>query len=116
MFSSSLPKRWFLSLGLLLVLQAGLQAQPLRTAGDRPIDIQHIRLDLRVDIPQKTVIAKATINATALRSLPSFSLDAVGFKVKEVRRAEPGGNPAVVHFSQNANKLTINCASSLEYR
>ncbi|HEV8059782.1 MAG TPA: M1 family aminopeptidase, partial [Gemmataceae bacterium] len=110
MFSSPWPKRLFLSLSFLLALQAGLQAQTLRTAGDRPIDIQHLRLDLRIDIPQKTVDAKATINATALRSLPSFSLDAVGFKVKEVRRAEPGGNPAVVHFSQDAKKLTIDCA------
>ena len=112
MSSSPLPKRLLLSLGLFLTLNACLQAQSpqtLRTAGDRPIDIQHLRLDLRVDMPKKTIESKAILTATALRTLPSFSLDAVGFKVKEVRRAEKGGSLVAVRFNQDGKKLTIDC-------
>ena len=108
--------RFLLSLGLILALHTGLNAQttpskePLRTAGERPIDIQHIKLDLKIDIPQKSVIAKATLNAMALRTLSSFSLDAVDFQVKDVRLAGEGGSATPAHFSQTGKKLTIDCA------
>src|SRR5271165_5506805 len=52
-------------------------AEPLRTAADRPIDIRHIRLDLNVDLPKKTVDALATLQVRSLRRLASISLDAV---------------------------------------
>src|SRR2546429_4374954 len=55
--------------------------EPLRTAGDRPINIEHIRLDLKVDLPKKTVDAKATLKVHSLRPLTSITLDAVDFEV-----------------------------------
>src|SRR5262245_2731559 len=58
--------------------------EPLRTAGDRPIDIQHIRLDLKVDLPKKTIDARATLNVRSLRPLSHISLDAVDFEVRGV--------------------------------
>jgi aminopeptidase N len=114
MSSSSLQSRMLLSLGLILALQTGSHAQstttkePLRTAGARPVDIQHIRLDLKIDIPQKTVVARATLDATALRTLSSFSLDAVDFQVKAVRRGQ-GESATTAHFSQDGKKLIIDC-------
>jgi aminopeptidase N len=100
--------------GLLLALQASLYAQTpeplLRTAGERPVDIHHIKLDLGIDIPKKTVTAKATLEMEALRPLSSFSLDAVDFQVKGVRRADVGGIPAPVRFTHDGKKLTIDCA------
>lgn len=113
MSSSPLSRRYSLGLILFLMVQAAAPAQtpaPLRTAGDRPIDIQHLRLDLRIDIPKKTVESKATLMATALRPLTSFSLDAVDFQVKAVRRTEPGSNPAPVKFAHDGKKLNIDCA------
>src|SRR5262249_14907869 len=58
--------------------------EPFRTAGDRPIDIQHIRLDLKVDLPKKTIDARATLNFKSLRPLSHVSLDAVDFEVRGV--------------------------------
>ena len=46
-------------------------AEPLRTAGDRPLDVRHLRLDLRVDLPHQTVDARATLKVQALRPLTS---------------------------------------------
>src|SRR5438477_11429416 len=48
--------------------------EPLQTAGDRPLDIQHIFLNLRVDLPKKTVHCQATIRFRTLRRLPSTAL------------------------------------------
>jgi aminopeptidase N len=89
-----MPRCHRLVTGLVLALVAGLLAaqppaaptgtEPLRTAGDRPIDIRHIRLDLKVDLPKKTVEAQATIGFQALRPLTNVALDAVGFTVHKV--------------------------------
>ncbi len=59
-------------------------SQPLRTAGDRPIDIQHIRLDLKVDLPKKTVDSVAYLRFATLSPVQAIALDAVGFDVKSV--------------------------------
>jgi aminopeptidase N len=61
------------------------QTQPLRTGGDRPIDIQHLRLDLKIDLPNKTVDAQATLQVRSLRPLDRIRLDAESFHVKAVR-------------------------------
>src|SRR5947199_6427312 len=58
--------------------------EPLRTASDRPISIDKIRLDLRVDIEKKTVESKATIAFHCVRPTQTVSLDAVDFEVKNV--------------------------------
>jgi aminopeptidase N len=84
--------------------------EPLRSAGDRPIDIAHIRLDLKVDLPKKTVDAVATLDITALRPLTSFALDAVGFEVSAVTlRAKDNGNggDGKVGFRHDGQKLAI---------
>src|SRR5437588_11457419 len=65
-------------------------AEPLRTAIDRPIDIRNIRLDMRVDLPKKTVDSQATLQVHSLRPIKSISLDAVGFEVKKVVVARGG--------------------------
>lgn len=82
-------------------------AEPLRVAGDRPIDIQHIRLDLQVDLPKKTVAARATLQVRGLRPLNAFALDAVDFEVTRVLIGtdDKEGNPA--RFSHDGKKLVI---------
>src|SRR5947209_19753827 len=83
--------------------------EPLRTAGDRPVDIQHIRLDLRVDLPKKTVDATATLTLKAMRSLASFGLDAVDFEVKKVTLVQGPTKQAnePIPFSHDGKKLTL---------
>ena len=82
-------------------------AEPLRTAGDRPIDIKHIRLDLKVDLPKKTVDGTATLDFKTARALTTFALDAVEFEVKAVRLADGDGKPADSRFAHDGKKLAI---------
>src|SRR6516162_8983381 len=81
--------------------------EPLRTAADRPVDLQHIKLDLRVDLPKKSVDAVATLSFRSLRPVSSVSLDAVDFEVKKVSL---GDDNAPLHFSQDGKKLDIDLA------
>ncbi|HEV3258240.1 MAG TPA: M1 family aminopeptidase [Gemmataceae bacterium] len=82
-------------------------AGPLRTAGDRPIDIQHIRLDLRVDLPKKTVAARATLRLRSLRPIAAISLDAVGFEVSRVLLGTNDKDGSPVPFAHDDRKLVI---------
>src|ERR1051325_11751588 len=56
---------------------------------DRPLDLEHIRLDTRVDLKKKTLDSKAAIDLTALREVTSVRFDAVDFKVKSVQVQDP---------------------------
>jgi len=81
--------------------------EPLRSAADRPIDIEHIRLDFKVDLPRKTVDALATLNFKTLRPLSSFGLDAVEFDVKRVTLGRAGKDAEPVRFSHDGQRLNI---------
>jgi aminopeptidase N len=103
---------WLLLVGLAWVGAVRGQAPadgPLRTAGDRPIDIRHLRLDLRVDLPHQTVDGRSTLQVRALRPLDSIELDAVEFEVKAVRTGHDG-DEAEAHFTHDGKKLTIDLA------
>ncbi len=99
----------------LTLIPANLRAQaptpapeaPLRTAGDRPIDIQNIRLDLKVDLPKKSVDAVATIDFVPLRPLASVDLDAVEFEVKSVSLIVGKEDKKSLRFRHDGEKLTI---------
>ena len=45
--------------------------EPLRTAGDRSVDIEHLRLDLEVDLKNRSVEGTATLDFTPMRKLRS---------------------------------------------
>ena len=79
--------------------------EPFRTAGDRPIDIQHIRLDLKVDLPQKRMDARATLKLRSLRPITNISLDAVDFQVTGVTLVDNDKKPA--RFSHDGKKLIV---------
>jgi aminopeptidase N len=105
-------------LGLVWWLAVGLAARaqqpdvPLRTAGDRPVDIRHIRLDLRVDLPKRTVDAQATLQLRTLRPLAAISLDAMEFEVKEVRLGEGDRDEKPAHFEHDGRKLVVDLGST----
>jgi aminopeptidase N len=82
--------------------------EPLRMPGDRPIDIQHLRLDLKVDLPKKTVDARASMTVRSLRKINTITLDAVDFEVKKVSYAiGKQGKEVAAHFSQDGGKLIV---------
>ncbi len=81
--------------------------EPLRTAVDRPIDIQDIRLDLRVDLTKKSVEGSATLQIRGLRTLKHLDLDAVDFHVKKVSMTLGNKPLHSVQYTHDGKKLTI---------
>ena len=69
-------------------------AEPLRTAGDRSVDVRHLKVEVKVDLPGKAVDGRATLSIKANRKLNLVTLDAEGFEVKSVTFATPGGTAA----------------------
>jgi aminopeptidase N len=88
-------------------VQAQAPTEPFRAAGDRPIDIKHIRLDLKVDLPKKTIDARATLSVKSLRPLSGVSLDAVDFEVQHVHIDKDE-----IRFSHDGKKLAIDLEPS----
>src|SRR5438045_6933038 len=86
--------------------------EPLRTAGDRPFDIQHIKLALRVDLPKKTVEGTATLRVKGLRALQHISLDAVDFEIKKVSLADSEHEAAPLRFHHDGKKLIVDLDSA----
>src|SRR5216683_1750285 len=72
--------------------------EPLQTAGDRPLDIQHIFLNLRVDLPKKTVDSQATIRFRTLRRISTITLDAMEFEVTKVTLTAEGEDAIPASF------------------
>ncbi len=81
--------------------------EPLRTAGDRPVEMRHLRLDLKVDLPGKTVDGRATLSFTVPHSRSSVTLDANGFEVKKVELTTPKGARKSVPFTHEKAKLVL---------
>lgn len=76
----------------ILVLVVSAFARPLAADApglhfhrERPFDVEHIRLDLYVEIEQKFVRGRATIDGSALRDLSAIRLDAVDFREVAVK-------------------------------
>jgi aminopeptidase N len=87
--------------------------EPLRTASDRLINIDSIRLSLRVDVAKKTVESKATISFRSVRPTRTVSLDAVDFEVKHVaaKLGQQSINPA--RYTSDGKKLIVDLGSRL---
>ena len=81
--------------------------EPLRVAGDRPADILHVKLELKVDIPAKTVEGTATIDLVALRELHSIKFDAVDFEVAGVKLARGEGRAVPVKYLNTGESIEI---------
>ena len=81
--------------------------EPLRVAGDRPLDLVHLKLDLKVDIPEKSAGGKATIDLTALRDVRSVKFDAVGFDVTKVTLSRGEGPPATVEYINDGDTIEV---------
>jgi len=72
--------------GIVCILNAGFVSadETLRTAASRPVDILHIRLELDVQLRQKSVSGSATIDFTAIHPTRMLSLNAVNHEVSRI--------------------------------
>ena len=82
--------------------------EPLRTTGDRPVEMRHLRLDLKVDLPGKAVEGRATLSFTAPHARSSVTLDADNFEVKKVELVQAKGERKSVPFTHEKAKLVLN--------
>ena len=87
--------------------------EPLRTAATRRIDIQHIRLEIDLDLPKKHLQGRATIDFSPLPAFfeatrePVIELDAHALDVSAMRFAKVGSKGADVDFELTDDKLLI---------
>ncbi len=101
-------RTWILPVVLLVCLPSLSAEEPYRTAGDRPVDIEHIRLDLDISLKQKTLAGTATIDLQLLRPLQVVKLDAVGHEVSKVELA---AERTELPFSTTDTELHIDLGS-----
>lgn len=95
----------------LLLAQTHASAQEfLRTAGDRPIDIEHIKLELEVTLKEKTVEGKAVIDFLPLRPISSVRLDAVHHEIAAVHG---GKDNKPLRFDNTGKEVVIDWESPL---
>lgn len=100
-------KLFLVPVAFLLVVVFVRAEEPRRVAADRPVDILHIKLDLKVDVPKKTVGGTATIDLVALRDLASIRLDAVDFDVSRVTLALGEARAAPVEYVNDGEAIEV---------
>ncbi len=80
----------------------------LRTAADRPVDIQHIKLDINVDLKKRTVAGTATIDFVALRPVRTLRLNAVGHEVSAITgRSQQAGKSSKLTWQNTGEELLV---------
>jgi aminopeptidase N len=93
--------------------EAKAAPEALRTAGDRPLEVKSIRLDLKVDIPRKIAEGRATLSVHSLRRLSSVTLDAMEFEVRGVALLQDKKDPVTLRFGHDGKKLSIDFEPAL---
>ncbi len=86
---------------------AGDQATPLRTAGDRPVDVRHIKLDLAVDLKGRRIVGTATLELITLRPLSVIRLDAVNHQIDRVRGTRGTAKTGELRFENTDRELFV---------
>jgi aminopeptidase N len=84
---------------------ASLHAGPPHYAADRPLEMQHIRLDLTVDLVEKRVAATATLRMTPLRPVTSVKLDAVDFETRRVACLGDDGTATELSYTDDGHTI-----------
>jgi len=74
---------------------------------DRPIDLVHLKLQMKVDLEKKHVDATATIDLKALRDVSSIRFDAADFQVKTVTLKRDDQQAKPIRFDNDDDAITI---------
>jgi aminopeptidase N len=89
------------------------QDRPYGSAPDRPFEIEHIALDLDVDLAGKAISGHAIIRVAATRDLSALRFDAVGLEVSSVETAKTTKvalPPMKGTFATDGEHLDVNLA------
>jgi aminopeptidase N len=106
--TTALPRRLYVVFVLWLGLTPPVvQGGPPHYAVDRPLDMQHIRLDLTADLPARRVDAVATLRMTPLRTVDSVRLDAVDFETHAVTWSLAGSPPAPADYADDGQSIEV---------
>lgn len=88
--------------------------EPLRTASDRPISIDDLKLNLRVDLEKKSVEGQATISFHCIKPTSTLGLDAVDFEVKNVELQLGKNSSGRARHVNDGKKLIVELGSRLK--
>jgi aminopeptidase N len=107
MACATLRSRFFFVL-LFAGLGTSALAGPVRHyPTDRPVDMLHIRLDVRVDLKTKTLKGHATLDCAALRDVSTIQLDSVGLNPKNLT-VQPFDEKSVpCDFEDDGSHITL---------
>ncbi len=72
-----------------------------------PLDMQHIRLELDIQLEKRHVDATATLTLTGLEPTRSVTLDAVDFQTHEVRVAYGDEQPQPAAFADDGQQIEV---------
>lgn len=102
------------SASLALVLSSVCVPIPHATADETlhfvpswPLDMQHIRLELDIQLEKRHVDATATLTLTGLEPTTSVTLDAVDFQTHEVGVAYGDGEPQPAAFADDGQHIEV---------
>lgn len=88
-------------------------ADELHFPPDRPFDMQHIRLDLAVDLKTRRVEGTATLSMNVVRETSAIRLDAVDFQVRDVAAKVAGAAASGVRHATDGKGIDVVFASPL---
>ena len=86
------------------VVSAAWAEEPLRTAGDRPVDIKHLKLTLDVSIEKRQIAGIATLELVTLRPLSTIRLEAIDHQVRRVTGTIADGKAVELEFENTGNR------------
>jgi aminopeptidase N len=96
----------FLAVMVLCLASSEVTAQELKFAKGRPVDLQHLKLELDVDLKKRTVKGRAHWRLAVLQATTELRFDAVDFEVSGVKISSKGGLSRVP-FSNNGREILI---------
>lgn len=102
-----------LSFFFLAALNSPALAQELKFAKGRPVDLQHLKLELDVDLKKRAIKGKALWRLAVLRDCTEIQFNAIDFKVSEVKLGTKSDQLKKVPFSNNGEAILIDCGKQI---
>lgn len=103
----SVRRAWIVVVYGLIVVQSYARGDPIHFAKDRPLDMQHIRLAINVDLIKKHVDVTASLDMTALRDVSNIRLNAVDFNVIQISLTNSEGYVRQVDYINDGEYIDI---------
>lgn len=92
---------------LLLLIALSAARGDTQFIPDRPWDLVHLKLELKLDLEKRHVEGVATLNLRATRAADSVQLDAVDLNITEVTLARGSASPSAAKYEATGKQLEI---------